>query len=105
MKHFSKFRLLIALFLLGSHCAQAQIEADPTTWTYDIKKISGDEYAINFHLKLKEHWHIYSLEAGGDGSLIIPSFEITSPKSAKLKGKPTEKGKRISEVEETIGTT
>ena len=104
MKHFSKFRLLIALFLLGSLCAQAQIEADPTTWTYDIKKISGDEYAINFHLKLKEHWHIYSLEAGGDGSLIIPSFEITSPKSAKLKGKPTEKGKRISEVEETIGT-
>ncbi|MFA6150203.1 MAG: thioredoxin family protein [Chitinophagaceae bacterium] len=104
MKHFSKFILLVALFLLGSNLSHAQLEQDPSTWTYDIKKGQGDEYTINFHVKLKEHWHIYSLNPGGDGSLISPSFEIKSPKSAKLKGKPSEKGTRVTETEETIGT-
>lgn len=104
MKHFSKFILLVAFFLLGSNITHAQLEQDPSTWTYDIKKGQGDEYTINFHVKLKEHWHIYSLNPGGDGSLISPSFEIKSPKSAKLKGKPSEKGTRVTETEETIGT-
>lgn len=104
MKNFSKFRLLIALFLFGSSFAQAQIEADPTKWTYEIKKTNGEEYTIQFHVKLNEHWHIYSLNPGGDGSLISPSFEIKTPKSAKLIGKPTEKGTKVTETDETIGT-
>ena len=104
MKYLSKLGLILAMLLLGSNFSMAQIEADPTTWTYDIKKNSGSEYTITFHLKLKEHWHIYSLNPGGDGSLISPSFTIKSPKSAKLIGKPTENGKKITKTEEFIGT-
>jgi thiol:disulfide interchange protein len=106
MTIFLKFRFLFICFLFGSLFSQAQIEQDPTSWTYDIKKTNGDEYTIRFHVKLKEHWHLYSQNPGGDndGSLIPPAFKIKSPKSAKLIGKPKEEGKRIAETIDGIGT-
>ena len=41
--------------------------ADPTTWTYEVKKMSANEYQLIFHVSLKEGWHIWSLKPGGDG--------------------------------------
>ncbi|MDI9320013.1 MAG: cytochrome c biogenesis protein CcdA [Phycisphaerales bacterium] len=104
MNRFKKLPLILALLFLGSTFVQAQIEADPTTWSYDIKKVEGDNYLIRFHLKIKEGWHIYSLSPGGDGSLIAPSFAIKSPKTATIKGKIKEQGKVTTKTEEFIGT-
>lgn len=103
MKHFSKFILLVAFFLLGNNLAKAELTKDPSKWTYDIKKVSGDEYALNFHLKLPEGWHIYSFDPGVEG-LEFPVFTVKSPKSAKIKGKPVEKGERLTKTEEFVGT-
>lgn len=106
MTTFVKFRILLLSLLCCSLLSQAQIEPDPTTWTYDIKKTNGDEYTVRFHVKLKEHWHLYSQNPGGDndGSLIPPSFKIKSPKSAKFTGKVKEEGKLIAETIDGIGT-
>lgn len=101
-----KLRFLLLCLLLGTFSAQAQIEPDPTSWTYEIRKVQGDEYEIQFHVRLKEHWHLYAQNPGGDndGSLIPPAFSIKSPKSAKIVGKPKEKGTLIDETIDGVGT-
>jgi len=89
------FRLLFAaafLFLIPS-ATTAQMIADPTTWTYEVKKIVGSNYKLIFHLSLEKDWHIWSLNPGGDGMQTPPSFNFKSGSNFKLKGKPTEKGK------------
>lgn len=98
MKHFSKFRLLIALFLLGSFFAKAEIVKDPTTWTYEVKKTGEGKYDLIFHLKLKEHWHIWSMNPGGDGLQIPPSFSFKKNAQYTLKGKTTEAGAKKTET-------
>ena len=67
------------LFFFGlalNASAQQAVVADPTTWSYEAKKMNADEYELTFKLKLEEGWHIWSLTPGGDGYEIIPSFKI-----------------------------
>jgi thiol:disulfide interchange protein len=73
----------------------AQIVKDPTTWTIEAKKKSGDQYDIIFHLKLNDGWHIWSLKPGGDGLQISPSFTFDKNSDLKAKGNITEHGKAI----------
>jgi DsbC/DsbD-like thiol-disulfide interchange protein len=69
--------------------AQQPVIADPTTWSYEAKKINADEYELTFKLKLEEGWHIWSLTPGGDGYEIIPSFKLDK---GTAKSKLTESG-------------
>src|SRR6185312_3730271 len=87
--------LCCSLFISGS--LFAQLTPDPTTWTFEAKKISGNQYDLIFHLKLKKYWHIYSFKPGGDGSLIAPSFNFDKNSNVKLIGTVKEKGKLITE--------
>ncbi len=98
MKHFSKFILLVALFLLGSNLSKAELTKDPTTWTYEVKKTGEGKYNLIFHLKLKEHWHIWSMNPGGDGLQIPPSFVFKKNTNFTLKGKTTEAGAKKTET-------
>ncbi len=84
---------LLFVALLGFGISHAQIIKDPTTWTYEVRKAGNNEYKLLFHLSLKEGWHIYSLEPGGDGTLIPPSFTFEKGAFYKLKGSVTEQGK------------
>jgi thiol:disulfide interchange protein DsbD len=96
-----RLSLLIAL-LFGAGFSHAQIINDPTTWTYEVKKSGDNKYKLIFHLSLKEGWHIYSLNPGGDGSLIAPSFSFNRAPFFKSTGKLAEKGKLISKVRDGI---
>lgn len=90
--------LKILFIILGSTIAfnaNAQI-ADPTTWTYEARKTDAGEYELVFHLQLEEGWHIWSLDPGGDGFQIPPSFSIDKSVPAKLVDKPVEQGEKIT---------
>ncbi|MGN6567221.1 MAG: cytochrome c biogenesis protein CcdA, partial [Flavipsychrobacter sp.] len=100
MKAFRLALLFFCMFALPA--AHAQITQDPTTWTFEAKKKSGNHYELTFHLKIKEGWHIYAMKPGGDGTLISPSFTFDKAAGLKLIGGIKEKGKLISETMEGI---
>jgi thiol:disulfide interchange protein len=83
------------LFLLSQHLF-AQIFADPTTWSFKTKKISEGEYELLINCKLKPEWHLWSLNPGGDGMLVPPTFTFSKNKDIEVVGKIKESGKKIS---------
>lgn len=98
LKH--TFLLVAAMFIAGG--SFAQMTADPTAWKYELKKKSATEYQLIFHLELKTGWHIWSLNPGGDGYQIVPSFELDKNPNVQIKGNPTEKGKATTTTMEGI---
>ena len=91
-----KASLIVLLGLLFTADVFAQIIKDPATWTFEVKKKSGNEYNVFFHVKLKEGWHIWSLKPGGDGMQVPPSFTYDKNADVKTKGAVTESGKAIT---------
>jgi thiol:disulfide interchange protein len=87
------FAAIVALLFVQVTC-DAQMVADPTTWSQKIKKVKDGTYELTVDLKLKPHWHIWSLEPGGDGSMIAPSVELDKNPAIKLVGKLSESGKK-----------
>src|SRR5688572_19257725 len=81
--------------------AFSQMVADPTTWTYSVKKVSATEYKLVFHVFLTDGWHIFS-QKPGDEFLIPPSFTLSKNKNVKLLGKVEEIGKLKTEKMEGI---
>lgn len=102
MNYFAKFRLLLAFLLLGSIAVQAQGFKNPAKWTYEVKKKGEGKYDLVFHLKLDEHWHIWSLNPGGDGLELPPVFSFKKNANYKLLGKIKEQGKMISGEREGV---
>ena len=90
-----KLVLLLLPVLIAAKPAFAQV-ADPTSWTYEVKKKSATEYQLIFHLTLKQGFHIWSLHPGGDGYEISPSFTIDKNDKVKIVGTPTESGKAVT---------
>jgi len=88
--------VLAASFFIASFGAMAQGSVDPTTWTYEVKKKSVNEYELIFHVTLKEDWHIFSQKAGDD-FLIPPSFSFDKSGTVKLVGKIEERGRLKTE--------
>lgn len=97
--HILKKLLLLLLILINSATiVNAQIVKDPTTWTYEVKKVGDNKYDLIFHLKLKEHWHIWALNPAGDGLQLPPTFEFKSNSKYTKVGKIKEVGKMISDT-------
>lgn len=84
--------LLAFVFLFLSNAMQAQNTNDPTSWTYEVKKKSVNEYELIFHVSLKTGWHIFS-QKPGDEFLIPPSFNFTKSGAVTFVGKMQERGK------------
>lgn len=95
----NKLRVLLFAIagLLFSVNLSAQKIEDPTKWTYEIKKTGDNTYQLIVHLKLQEHWHIWSMNPGGDGFQIPPSFEYDKNPKVQLIGKTAENGKKYTE--------
>lgn len=87
MRMMNYFVLLIAAVLPSVSFAQGGQEKieDPAHWSYEAKKISAEEYELTFKLKLDDGWHIWSLNPGGDGYEIVPSFSFDRGVSEKSK--------------------
>lgn len=82
-------------FLFAVQALFAQIIEDPTTWTFNVKKVKGNDYELVIQCKLKPEWHLWSMDPGGDGLLLPPSFTFNKNKDIELSGKIKESGKRI----------
>lgn len=93
--------LLVAGVWLGNMPAQAQVK-DPTTWSYEVKKSGNGRYELVFVAQFADSWHIYSMNPGGDGTLLPPVFTFKAPGNVKLLGKVKESGKKITEAVEGI---
>ena len=82
-------KLLLSLVLLaGAATSQAQKLTDPAHWNCEIKKVSGYQYKLTYHLKLDDKWHAYAMDPGGDGSLLPIVFTVKPTAGVKLEGKP-----------------
>ena len=92
--------LFLLSFLLSGNLftVSAQIIQDPTTWTIEAKKKAANRYDLVFHVKLKEGWHIWSLNPGGDGMQVPPTIDVDKNSKVSIVGKPKEKGSLITET-------
>jgi thiol:disulfide interchange protein DsbD len=96
---FIKPILIVLAFVFSANTLFAQnIIADPSTWTFETKHVKDNHYQLIFHLKLKEGWHIWSLNPGGDGFQIVPSFKIKKNDAVIKLGSFKEKGNAITEL-------
>lgn len=93
-----KTTLLVLFSLFFAAGLHAQMVQDNSKWTVEAKKKSGDKYELIVHLKLPEHWHIYSLKPGGDGMEIAPEIIFNKSDKVKPEGAVKEYGKLISET-------
>ncbi len=68
--------LSLSLFLAIFAARAADKEEEPVTWKVEIRPVSGDTYKLVIDAKMKEGFHIWALEAGGDGSLINTEINL-----------------------------
>ncbi|MDI9320014.1 MAG: protein-disulfide reductase DsbD family protein [Phycisphaerales bacterium] len=102
MRRFFRFLSLGFMVFLCSPQLWAQGMKDPCTWTYEAKKIAANEYQLSFKLEMGDGWHIWSIHAGGDGTLIAPSFSFEAHKAAQMIGSIKEEGKLINSAIEGV---
>lgn len=89
----------IILFLLFPFALFCQ---DPTSWTYELKKISNDEALIIFNVSIDEGWILYSLKTKG---ALPGEFYFEENPAYKLIGKTTESPNFKSKYEPDLGAT
>jgi hypothetical protein len=70
--------------------AQMTIQ-DPTSWKYEARKTDTGQFFV-FMLSLEKGWHIWSMEPGGDGFQIPPSFLFDDNNQVEILGPAMEKG-------------
>lgn len=93
--HYRSLSSVLLFLILGVLCPAAfgQIVQDPTTWTYEVKKQNDSTFDLTFHLSLQKSWHIWSMNPGGDGLQLPPSFSFKPNPSISLVGSIRESGK------------
>ncbi len=55
----------------------------PVEWHFSIKKIGETLYRIEAKAQMDKGFHIWAMEAGGDGSLIPTSVTIEAPETVE----------------------
>lgn len=92
-------RYLLQVFLLlgiFSSAVGQSTPSKPTTWSFSAKPLKGKNFQLRVECKLQPHWHIWSMNVGGDGLMYPPSIVFTPSKDYTLVGKIKEEGKKIS---------
>lgn len=97
-----KHLLVACCAILFSTNTNAQALPDPTHWTYNVKKMSENQYVVSFKLQLDKGWHIWAMDAGGDGLQIVPSFTFEANEKIELIDDMNEVGTKISEEMEGV---
>lgn len=99
--------ITVFILLANTTISHAQMLKDPTVWTVTAKKKSGHQYELVFHLEVSDKdWHVYAFKTSTplDESLLPPSFTPAKSTRYTVSGKPFERGKRIDEEVDGIGT-
>jgi thiol:disulfide interchange protein len=99
--------ITVFILLANTTISHAQMLKDPTVWTVSAKKKSGHQYELIFHLEVTDKdWHVYAFNTSTplDESLLPPSFTPAKSTRYRVSGKPFERGKRIDEEVDGIGT-
>jgi thiol:disulfide interchange protein len=68
-----------------------------------VKILSANEAEVIVTAKMEKGWHLYSLEPGGDGSLIAPDLTISKTKDIEIVGKVKEEGEIHTKDDAGIG--
>lgn len=68
--------LSLSLFLAIFTARATDKEEGPVTWNVQVQPVSGDTYKLVINAKMKDGFHIWALEAGGDGSLINTEISL-----------------------------
>ena len=85
--------LLTCLGMIIAFVSGAQGVKDPSTWTTKVVP-AKDGYDLVFHIALEPKWHVWALDAGGDGMMIPTSFTF-DPGNYSLIGAVREEGKLV----------
>ncbi len=101
---FLKALSLSVICALAFISVQAQPNTeDPSTWEFKIKKVEGNTYDLIFHVDLKDNWHIFALDPGGEGLFIPPSFTFAESDKYILVDELREEGTIIDEDVPEVG--
>jgi thiol:disulfide interchange protein DsbD len=97
-------KITAAIFLLTAFVI-ANFGQSPTRvhLSYATKIISETNAELIITAKMDKGWHIYSMNPGGDGSLIAPEITFTKNNEVELIGNATEKGKLETQDDAGIG--
>jgi hypothetical protein len=96
-------RYLILIFIGLQFTAKAQIEKDPSHWSYGLKKLSGNNYEVHLLCKVDDPWHIYAQKQGKHFIGTATKITFAPNLSLKLIGKPSEHGKKEIFINRAIG--
>lgn len=77
-----KFLLLFVLFVNGLNAQEIYMN-----WSFETKKVSDCEYDLIFNVKIKKHWHIYSITQKDPSGPNATSFTFTPSQDYALVGK------------------
>ncbi|MEO1515540.1 MAG: protein-disulfide reductase DsbD domain-containing protein [Bacteroidota bacterium] len=76
---------------------------DPVKWSFEIKKVSDEEYDLVYKAKIADGWHIYSQNIEGDDGPIPTEFYFVENEAVERVGAVAEDGpKRIKEYDEVF---
>ena len=88
--------IAVAVSVLTVGQVSAQMVKDNSKISCEAKKVSGNKYKLIVHMNLEKGWHVYSMQPGGDGSLIGANVTFASNPKVKPAGKIKENGKLLS---------
>lgn len=98
MKRISILILFVFTFIQGFSQGMKKVHVSACT-----KIISPTEAEIIITARMDKGWHVYSFNAGGDGTLISPEITFAPNKDVTLVGKISEKGNLESKDDAGIG--
>ncbi len=87
---------LIVLLLVGTF-AFGQNVKDVISWHTSAKKTSDSTFRITVAATIKEGWHIYAADPGGDGTQIPTELTFARNPQVKMLGKLKTEGKIVTE--------
>lgn len=100
MKRHSILFLWMLFLAVASHAQTGS--AKQTTWIFSAKKIADKKYEVKLTATIAGNFHLYAQNAGVDGPVPTSITFLPNP-LLTLAGKPVEKGKKITKVEEVWG--
>lgn len=95
------YSLLVLMSFSFSLSAQS---LNPVSWTFEAKKISNNEYDLNFIAEVEEGWFIYSQNIDPDAGPIPTSINIEQQDDFELVGEVKEEGYKKEGFDEIFQT-
>ncbi len=95
------FPFLIAALLMPFFAA-AQMNKDVVHWKFSAIKKDKNTWTITAQAKMDAGYHIWALDAGGDGSLIATAINIAESEDVELIGDWKESKKPVEQTYEFV---